>query len=188
MPSARCALGVAGCGQRCDVGRLDTPPGNRGICRRQTGPGEKRLDTAGAPAIARRARGFVFLRPGKRIVTPLSRDAMPSFEHAAVHHNPAARAGAENDAEHRVRTLRGAVGRLRQREAVRVVRNAHGAFERAREIAIERLTDQPRRVRVLDQPGRCGNGAGNADADCSRRSQFAFDRRDELRTAEIVAA
>ena len=87
-------------------------------------------------------------------MTPFAGDAVAAFEHAAVHHDAAAGARAENDAEHRARALGGAVGRFRQREAVGVVGHAHRPAERALEIAIERLADQPRRVRVLDQPGR----------------------------------
>ena len=64
-----------------------------------------------------------------------------------------------------------------------------GPAERARQIAIERMADEPHGVGVLHQPGRWRNRPGNADADGSRCAQLAFDRGDEIAAPrEIVAS
>ena len=77
--------------------------------------------------------------------------ALAPIDDPAIDDEPAAGAGADDDAEHDRRSGGGAVGRFGQREAVRIVRQPHRPIERARQIAIERTAVQPRRVRVLDR-------------------------------------
>src|SRR5207237_10145253 len=67
-------------------------------------------------------------------------------------------------AEPRARAFARAVDRLRQREAVRVVRDAYRPLERALEIFLERPADEPGGVRVLDAPGDERERARNTDA------------------------
>src|SRR5438045_2472676 len=58
-----------------------------------------------------------------------------------------------------------AVDRLRQREAVGVILDAHLAPERALEVVLERPADEPGGVGVLDQARHARQRARNADAD-----------------------
>src|SRR5262249_43415756 len=88
-------------------------------------------------------------------------------------------AGSQNDAEHDRRAHGRAVGRFRQREAVRVVGEAYGAAEKARQIVRERAAVEPGGVRVLDHAGRGRNRARDADADRSALARVALDVGDE---------
>src|SRR5438067_4999262 len=49
------------------------------------------------------------------------------------------------------------------REAVRIVGDTHGTSQARLEILAQRLIDQPGGVRVLDEPARCRDGAGDAE-------------------------
>ena len=60
--------------------------------------------------------------------------ALRPVQHLPVHHDAAAHAGAEDHAEDDLGARARAVGRLGQREAVRVVLDAHLAAERVLEI------------------------------------------------------
>ena len=72
---------------------------------------------------------LVVARPGQRIVAPLPGDRVAPVEHLPVHDDARAHAGAQDHAEHDRGSGAGAVDRLRQREAVRVVGDAHLAAE-----------------------------------------------------------
>ena len=93
-------------------------------------------------AVARRARRLVAARPGQRVVAPLAGDGVGPDQHAAVDHDAAAGAGADDHAEHHAGAGRRAVGRLRQREAVGVVGDPHRS-RRAR------CADRRRRARPI---------------------------------------
>ncbi len=137
-----------------------------GIVARQRGPRQERLDAAAPPAVARRPRPLVVRHRRQRIVSPLARDRVRAGDDAAIQHEAAARAGADDDAEDRVSAGRGAIRRFRQREAVGVVGEPYRPAEQAREILAERLAVQPRRVRVFHEAG-CGRDRSR-DADANR--------------------
>ena len=66
---------------------------------------------------------------------------------------------------------------------------ADRAIEQPRQIVGQRLADQPRRVRVLDQAGRRRNRARNADADRAALAQLVLDAAHQLgdRAASVPA-
>src|SRR5436305_15310157 len=110
--------------------------------------------------------------PGKRRVAPFGSNAVAPVERAAIDHDAAADAGAENRAEHDARAARRAVDRLGEREAVGVVREAYLAPQASFEVALERLAVVGRVVRVADDAGLRRNHARHADTD--RASRFGF--------------
>src|SRR5687767_6998490 len=93
---------------------------------------------------------------------------MTSLEDTTVDDDAASRAGAENDTKHGVRTCACAVGCLRQRKAVRIIHYTDRTLKRSLQIAIDSVTDQPRRVGVLDSSRARRNCAGYTDADAAR--------------------
>ena len=95
---------------------------------------------------------------------PLPRQCVRAREHALTHRDAAAAASAEDDAEHHIGAGRGAVGGLREREAVGVVGQSHRPRERDLEVFGERFAVQPRRVGVFHAPGCRRHRAWNADA------------------------
>ena len=105
--------------------------------------------------------------------------------------DPGADAGAEDGGEHHLRPGRRAVGRFGHGQAIGVVLQPYGPAERAREIAIQRATDEPGGVGVLDQAGGRRDGAGNADADgaggADRLLEFGDERGDGGDLSVIVA-
>ena len=112
---------------------------------------------------------------------PLAGDRVRAREHAAVHHDPAAGARADDHAEHDARARGRAVGRLRQREAVGVVGGAHLPPERLRQVAVDRAADEPGRVRVLDEPARRRQRPRHAHAHAALAPGLLLDRLDERR-------
>jgi len=105
---------------------------------------------------------------------------MTSLEDAAVHDDAAASAGADDHAEHDVGALRRAIDGFRQREAVGVVRESHGALERRREIAVQRFADQPGGIRVLHQSRGSRYRTRHADADRARAAELSLKGRDKV--------
>ena len=156
---------VAALGPRRNLDRGNVVAAVRDVVAGERGTGQKRLDAPGPPAITRGTRTLIVFGRRQRIVAPLAGDGVRADDDAAVHHEPAAGAGADDHAEHHRRSRGGAVGGFGQRETVRVVRQPHRAPERAREIAFKRTADQPGRVGVLDQSGGRRDRAGDADAD-----------------------
>ena len=96
---------------------------------------------------------------------PLAGDCIPSYDHAPIDNDAAADTCPENDAEHDICTKAGPVDRLGQREAVRVVRKPHGPPEGASQVVGQRVADEPRRVRVLDESGGRRHDPRHPDAD-----------------------
>ena len=82
---------------------------------------------------------------------PIRRRRMRAAVHPPVHHDTAAAAGAQDDAEHQAMAGAGAVGRLRQGEAVGVVLHPHLAAEQLADVAVEGVAVQRDRVGVLHQ-------------------------------------
>ena len=80
------------------------------------------------------------------------------------------------DAKDHLRASAGAIGRLGDREAVRVVGNPQRTPKPRFKVLLQRLADQPRGVGVLDEAGRRGDRARNADA--HRRTSPGFGIRD----------
>src|SRR6478672_9840474 len=101
-------------------------------------PGQPRLDAAGSSAKAWIARALVVTRPRKRIVTPLAGDPLVAFEEATANHDAAADTGAENRTEDDRGAATRSVGCLRQREAICIVGDDHGALESRFEVPLER--------------------------------------------------
>ena len=143
------------------------------------GPRQERLDAAGSPAVAGGPRPLAGRGPGQGIVPPLARDGVGAGEGAAVHDDAAARAGAQDDAEDDARPRPGAVTRLGEREAVRVVREAEGAVEEALEILAERAAVEPDAVGVLDEAGGGRERSRHPDADPRRLAALALEPLDQ---------
>jgi hypothetical protein len=76
-------------------------------------------------------------------VSPLARDRVRAFENPAIHHDAAARAGAEDDAKHDLRSGGRAIDRFGQCETVGIIGEADGPIEQLREVVRQRLTDEP---------------------------------------------
>ena len=112
-----------------------------------------------------RQRGRCVGRPGQRVVAPLAGEAVRPVQDTAAHDDAAADAGAEDDARTPPSApAAGAVGRLRQRQAVGVVGQAHGLTERRLQVAVQRLAVESGRVAVLHQPlRRCVARCADAD-------------------------
>ena len=96
----------------------------------------------------RRARPFVVARPWQRVVSPFPGDAVGAGQQFAVHHNAAANAGAQDDAKHHAMAGTGAIGRLRQREAVGIVLDVNVAIESLHQVTQQRPPVQPGRIAV----------------------------------------
>ena len=75
--------------------------------------------------------------PRQRRVPPFARERVVALEHLARDDDAAARAGAEDGAEHDRRVLPRAVDRFGQREAVRVVGETHLVSELLFEIVLQ---------------------------------------------------
>src|ERR1043165_2835587 len=103
---------------------------------------------AAPPGIAQRARMLVLGHPRQRHVPPFAGDALVAGQHAAVHHDAAAYAGAQDGAEHDARAAPRAVDRLRQREAAPVVGEAPLAPEPPLEVGLERPVVERRVVGI----------------------------------------
>ena len=77
----------------------------------------------------------------------------------------AAAAGAQDDAEHQVIPLGGAISGFGQGEAVGVVFHGDGAAQEAFQVRLEGVADEPGGVGILDPAASIVDGAGDADAD-----------------------
>jgi hypothetical protein len=124
-------------------------------------------------------------------VSPLAGDRVDARHHASVDDNAAARAGADDDAEHHRCACSGAVGRFRQREAVGVIRESNATPEQTHQIVRERTADQPRRIRVLHQTGRARDGSGHPDAHgcaCAGLALHIVDERSDRGERAVVIA
>jgi hypothetical protein len=108
-----------------------------------------------------------------------------------MHREATADARAQNHGEYRRRARCGAVGRLRQSEAVGVVGHCDRPLQHLREVAVQRLAIEPGRVGVLEQAGRRGNRAGRAKphgAACAELLLGLRDQRADRRQGRIIAA
>jgi len=112
-------------------------------------------------------------------MAPLAGNTVCASEALSLHHDPAADARSENDAEHHIGSGAGPIGGFRDRETVRVVHQTHWPRQTSLEIAAERIADEPRRVGVFHESlGR--ECAGNAHAHRATFRDRAFDRVDEI--------
>src|SRR6185312_15225705 len=108
-----------------DLGGFQRAAGLRLELRLERGAAAPRFDAAAAAAIAvRRVCDLVRARAGQGIVAPLAGNGVRAGQDAPADADPAADAGAGDDAEDDVAPGSGAVGRFRQREAVGVVGDA----------------------------------------------------------------
>src|SRR5438876_2583798 len=111
-------------------GAYDLAAGQRatrmlGVIALERGAGEPGFDAAVLSAVTGRTGPFVGPEPGKRIVPPFPGDEVRAQKDAAVHDDPTADPGAEDDAEHDVRAGGRTVGGLGEGETVRVVHEPH---------------------------------------------------------------
>lgn len=122
-------------------------------------------------------------------MAPFACDMVTTPQHLSLDHHSTAAAGADDDAEHRMCALAGAIDRLAQREAVRVVCHAYLAPEQARDIAVERVAVEGERIRILDEAGRRADDAGNADPDtcltAELRLRFPHQTRDRVQPCAV---
>src|SRR5437762_11725030 len=149
--------------------------------------GEKCFDAPAMAGKTARPGTLVVLRPRQRIVPPFAGDRIRTRENMTADNDASAHAGAENDAEDDLRAGTGPVGRLRQREAVGVVRDRHFPPEQCLEIGFDRLAVETDRVGAAQQTGPARDRAGCADADSTPPTELGFrlahesrDRRESL--------
>src|SRR5581483_3867021 len=102
---------------------------------------------------ARRPRPLALPRPRERVVSPLAGDPVGPGEHLTVDDDPPAGAGAQDDPEHHAGAGARAVARLREGEAVGVVREPERSGQEALQVAAQRPPVEPDAVRVLHEPG-----------------------------------
>src|SRR5581483_273759 len=129
---------VARGGPAGDLRRVQRLAGRLAMVARQARPGEERLDAAGAAAVARRPRPLALPRPRERVVSPLAGDPVGPGEHLTVDDDPPAGAGAQDDPEHHAGAGARAVARLREGEAVGVVREPERSGQEALQVAAQR--------------------------------------------------
>src|SRR5215471_518353 len=113
-------------------------------------------------------------------MAPFAGDRVWPGEQFAPNHDASTDSGADNDAKNNFGVRTGAVGRFRKRKAVRVVCETHGTAELRLEILKERLSDEPCRVRVLDEARDPRKRARHADADGSAHLRVRFNLGDEV--------
>ena len=153
------------------------------------GPRDQRLDTAALAAVAERAGGI------DGVVAPFAGDVLRAGPHPPVDHQPAADAGAEDDAEHHPRPLPRAAHRLGEREAVGVVLDPHRPADAARP---GRPADRGRSgtcvfeffirpVRLDTAPGVPMPTAGHSGASANRPSASAPTVVDDVLVAALAA-
>ena len=167
--------------------RIATLPGVTLVIRLKARAGEKGLDAAAAPAVAGGAWTLVVRGPRQRVVAPLPRNPIGPGQDLAANDDACACAGADDDAKHDVGARGRAVGRLGDREAVRVVRDPDLAPQPPFEVSPERLADEPHGVRVLDEAGGRRKRSRDADADRRARSGRCSSASTSAATASTVA-
>src|SRR5207237_6087839 len=131
----------------------------RPVARPMRGPRVRRVGAAALPAVAGRARRIY------RVVAPLAGDVLGPDPDAALVHDAAADAGAEDHPEdHRTPLPRPGSG-LGEREAVGVVLEKHPQTEAAFQIGLQRPAVEARGVGVLERAVACRERARRPDAD-----------------------
>ena len=175
----RATLRVSTLGKISDLERAQAMPGITMMIRRESRPRKKGLDTARAPAIARRSRALVRRRPGQWVVAPFSGDRVGADEDPPCQGDAPSDPGAENDAEDRLHPCRSAVGCFRQSKAIGVVGQPNWPPECGLKISLQRAADQPRGVGVLYQSGDRRNRPRYADPNGRRFADLQFDHLDE---------
>ena len=98
-------------------------------------------------------------------MTPFAGNRVGADEKPPAYDDTAADPGPENDAKYGLGVGRGAVCCFGERKAVGVISQPDWPRQSCFEIALHWTTDQPRGVRVLDEPAGRGDGSRDADAD-----------------------
>src|SRR6185437_408524 len=120
--------------------------------RGKAGSTDPCFDAAAAAAIASWAgRDFTRPRRGQGTMTPFAGNAVRTGQYTPANADTAAAARTDDDTEYDVGILGCTVAGLRQGETVSVVRHADRPRDRSRQIAVERMADQTRCVRIFDQ-------------------------------------
>src|SRR5215472_9474121 len=143
------------------------------LCQRRTG--QKGFETTEAAAPAARSGNFIGAGPWQRIVTPLSGDCMCADQYLPSDGYPTSYARPEDDAEYRFRRGSGAVCRLGQGEAIGVVGESRRPPKCGFDILLQRASNQPGGVCVLDEAGHWGDSARYPDTNRRRHADFLFD-------------
>src|SRR6185437_7615630 len=99
---------------------------------------------------------------------PFAGNAVRTGQYTPANADTAAAARTDDDTEYDVGILGCTVAGLRQGETVSVVRHADRPRDRSRQIAVERMADQTRCVRIFDQTCATADGPGNRHADRAR--------------------
>jgi len=100
--------------------------------------------------------GVAELEIGQRVVSPFACDGVGAVQHAAMRHNAAAHASAEDHAEHDIRAGRGAIGGLGQGKAVGVVGKANFPAQSGLHVLLERPADEAGGIAVFHQAAGAG--------------------------------
>src|SRR5436190_18060464 len=104
----------------------------------ERGTGYPGLDASAASAVAKLPGTLVIARPRQRVVPPLASDRVAPVEHLSVDDDACARPRAQDHAEHDGIARAGAIDRLGQRKAIRIVAHPDRATEQRFEIDLER--------------------------------------------------
>jgi hypothetical protein len=140
------------------------------------------LDASAASAVARLPGTLVIARPRQRVVAPLAGDGIAAVEHLSIDDDARAHARAQDHAEHHGVARAGAVDRLGQRKAIRIVAHPDRAAEQRFEIVLERPAVEAHGVRSAQQSRRARQRARRADPHGSRtrdNAQSSLDVRHE---------
>ena len=171
---------IAGHGAGRDVGGRGLLSGGLAEFPHQRRTREECLHAPPLAAIARRPGPFPVGGPGEGVVAPFPGDGVGPFHGKAADDEAAADAGAEDHPEHHVGSGGGAVGGLGDGETVGVVGKTNRAPERHSQIRLERSTDEPGGIGVLDQAGGGRDGAGDGDADACRGAGACLEAGDQF--------
>lgn len=110
---------------------------------------------------------------------PLAGNAVAAAHDLAVDDDPAAHAGAEDDAENVVGAGSGAVDRFGKSETVGIVGQPDFTLEHGLQVAAQGLADQAGGIGVLDQAAMLRFGTRNADPDAAALPELLLARFDQ---------
>ena len=113
-------------------------------------------------------------------MTDFGGDALIACMHMSSDRKPAAMAGADDDAENRVRILARAVDGFGNRKAIGIIGKPHVAAERCLKIAPERLAVQEHGIGIAHDAGARIGASGNTDADRPLFACRLLGRRDKF--------
>src|SRR5579875_3277388 len=107
-------------------------------------------------------------------MAPFAADPISASDNSALEHQAPTNAGAQDDAEDRMRSGCGTIRGFGQRKAIGVVLQTYGPAQGAFEVASERFAVQDDAVGVLEQTSSQRQRAGGANADAGGAPDGAF--------------